>query len=67
MRGQTGLQLRCCLGLVGSLLCLLAGCGGPSGSSDQSGTGAHVRQLSLQLRFAPQPGSPSPRAGLAAV
>ena len=55
MRGRTCCQLLQYLGLPGVLLCLLAGCGGPSGSNETSGPVSRLRQLSLQLLLAPIP------------
>jgi Putative Ig domain/Bacterial Ig domain len=49
MRGRC-LQLLRCLGLLMGLLCILAGCGGNSGSSDTSGTVSRSRSLSLQVQ-----------------
>src|SRR2546427_9131245 len=60
MRGRAGLQLLRCLGLVSGLFCLLAGCGGNSGSSDTHGPASRVGQLSLQLVLSPQSFSTPP-------
>ena len=49
MRGRC-LQLLRCLGLLMGLLCILAGCGGNSGSNDTSGTVSRSRPLSLQFQ-----------------
>jgi Cohesin domain/Bacterial Ig domain len=49
MRGRC-LQLLRCLGLLMGLLCILAGCGGNSGSNDMSGTVSRGRPLSLQFQ-----------------
>ncbi len=54
MRGRAGLQLLRCLGLVSGLFCMLAGCGGNSGSNDTHAPASRVRQLSLQLVVSPQ-------------
>ena len=53
MRGRC-LQLLRCLGLVMGLLCMLAGCGGNSGSSDTSGAGSSGRPLALQVELSAQ-------------
>jgi hypothetical protein len=54
MRGRAGLQLLRCLGLVSGLFCMLAGCGGNSGSNDTHAPASRVGQLSLQLVVSPQ-------------
>jgi hypothetical protein len=70
MRGRC-LQLLRCLGLVMGLLCMLAGCGSNSGSSDTSGAASRGQPLSLQVRLsdqlAPQAASASRLQGLVAA
>ena len=70
MSGRYLQRLRC-LGLVMGLLCMLAGCGGNSGSSDTSGTVSRGRPLALQLQLssdrAPQAVSAARHQGLVAA
>src|SRR5262245_2125014 len=58
MRGRY-LQLLRCLGLLMGLLCILAGCGGNSGSSDTSGTVSRGRPLSLEVQFSSELAPPA--------
>src|SRR5262245_32219596 len=63
MSERAGLQRRRCLGLVSSLLCILAGCGGNNGSSDMHAPASRVGQLSLQLVVSPRHVNTSSHAG----
>ena len=70
MRGRC-LRLLRCLGLLLGFLCLPAGCGGNSGSSDTSGAVSRGRPLALQIQLssqrAPQAASAARRQGLVAA
>ena len=66
MRGRC-LPLLRCLGLSMGLLCMLAGCGGNSGSSNTSGTASRGRPLSLQFQLSSQAVSATRHEGLVAT